>query len=67
MERGNSESLTLGGPSLSPSARTLLTGVTRVTESTPISAKTKANSSAATKVMYFMMLIVLLRITSFDK
>src|SRR4030088_3470600 len=54
MLRENRESAIEGGPSLSPSAITLRTGVSWVTERMPISASTRANNSRATIAMYLI-------------
>src|SRR2546429_33988 len=52
MLRANNGSVILGGPPLSPSAITLLTGVSCVTDRIPISARTTPNRISAAIAMY---------------
>src|SRR4051812_37095313 len=54
MLRANKGSSMLGGPSASPSAITLRTGVSWVTERMPISARTSPNSTSAAIAMYLI-------------
>src|SRR5690242_5220454 len=54
MLRANSGSSTLGGPSVSPSAITLLTGVSWVTDRMPIRARTTPNRISAAIAMYLI-------------
>src|SRR6266516_4090694 len=52
MLRANSGSAVLGGPPLSPSAITLVTGVSCVTDRIPIRARTTPNEISAAIAMY---------------
>src|SRR6267154_5360523 len=54
MLRETCETAIAGGPSLSPSAITLRTGVSWVTERMPMSANTRANNSSAAIAMYLI-------------
>src|SRR6202165_5468433 len=54
MLREKSESAIDGGPSLSPSAITLRTGVSWVTERMPMSANIRANNNSAAIAMYLI-------------
>src|SRR2546423_906944 len=54
MLRANRGSSILGGPSRSPSARTLRTGVSCVTDRTPISARTAPNNTNAAIAVYLI-------------
>src|SRR3954464_4401915 len=54
MLRANNGSSTLGGPSLSPSAMTLLTGVSWVTDRMPIRASITPNRISAAIAMYLI-------------
>jgi hypothetical protein len=56
--RGNSGSLTRGGPPRSPSAITCRTGVPRVTDNTPISTSTSASPATNTNAMYLTIRIL---------
>src|SRR6266576_7021052 len=53
----NSGSSTLGGPSLSPSAITLVTGVSCVTDRTLMRARTSPNRTSAEIAMYLISVI----------